>query len=112
MQAEAAASSDRQRLSGLSRELESRAAEDSDALLRLQETLAAQQEELQRWVSGFAWACTCAVCFVQTWHANSCWCLMHSLSVAPCAAGLSESMPRLLPSWLQTVKQCAGSRRP
>ena len=43
VQAEAAASSDRQRLSGLSRELESRAAADSDALLRLQETLAAQK---------------------------------------------------------------------
>lgn len=48
LQAEAATSSDRQRLSGLSRELENRAAADSDALLRLQETLAAQQEELQR----------------------------------------------------------------
>ena len=48
LQAEAAAASDQHRLSGLSRELEGRASADSDALRRLQETLAAQQEELQR----------------------------------------------------------------
>lgn len=48
-QAEAATSSE-QRLTGLSKELESRAAADSGALRRLQESLAAQQEELQRCV--------------------------------------------------------------
>ena len=52
LQAEAAAASDQQRLGGLSRELESRAAADGDALRRLQETLAAQQEDLQQWVGG------------------------------------------------------------
>ena len=48
IQAEAAASSDHQRLSGLNKALESQASADSDALRRLQESLAAQQEELSR----------------------------------------------------------------
>lgn len=51
LQAEAAATSTQQRLSGLSKELESKAASDGDALRRLQESLASQQEELQRWVA-------------------------------------------------------------
>jgi len=48
LQAEAAASSSQERLDGLTKELESKVSADSDALRRLQETLAAQQEELHK----------------------------------------------------------------
>ncbi len=48
MQSEAAAEAADDRLSALARELESKAAADSDALRRLQETIAVQQESLQK----------------------------------------------------------------
>ncbi len=48
LQAQASASSEQQRVSQLSREVESKAAAGTDSLRRLQENLAAQQEELQR----------------------------------------------------------------
>ena len=46
--AEAAVAATQQRLDTLAKGLDSRSAADSDALRRLQETLAAQQEEVQR----------------------------------------------------------------
>ena len=47
-QAEIAAAANQERLSSLAKEVESKSAADSDALRRLQETLAAQQEDVQK----------------------------------------------------------------